>query len=264
MVTVDEEQGMHGLLSLPPELLVEIGLPVWWLMLQRGNPANVCIDGALVLRTAYAQFGITAIPKLVELVVTDPSTDHATAYGTRTPHFVEDEERFVGHMGLWMPQSCRFIDHSVQQFPQVRGETWLPMTMPLGMNGVTNWNQTLGGFAGPRGRLTLTYTPLPEADNTRILSHAYLDRHTEQHHRVGINVATNLLQVLRLDDLRERALATPHARLHALLEVISDAEVRTDTDNNLRFVLPGTEPAGGVYLDQIATSAAPVDRCPPP
>jgi hypothetical protein len=65
----------------------------------------------------------------------------------------------------------------------------------------------------------------PEADNTRILSHAYLDRHAEQHHRVGINVATNLLQVLRLEDLRERALATPHARLHALLEVIGSVRL---------------------------------------
>lgn len=255
MVTVDEDQGMLGLANLPSELLVQIGLPVWWLMLQRGNPANVCLDGALVLRTAYAQFGVTAVPKLVELVVTDPANDHATAYGTRTPHFVDGEDRFVGHMGLWLPQSCRFIDHSVQQFPEVRAETWLPMSLPLGMNGVTNWDQAQGGFAGPRGRLMLTYTPLPETDNTRILSHSYLDRHAEQHHRVGINVASNLLQVLRLEEFRERALATRHTRLHALLDLVGDAEVRADSDNNLRFVLPGTEPDGGVPLDQITVQA---------
>lgn len=85
---VDEREGMIGLANLPPEQLVEIGLPVWWLMLQHGNPANVCLDGALVLRTAYAQFGITAVPKLVTLVVDDPDSDHATGYGTATPHFV--------------------------------------------------------------------------------------------------------------------------------------------------------------------------------
>lgn len=255
MVAVDERQGILGLARLPSELLVEIGLPVWWLILQSGNPANVCLDGALVLRTAYAQFGITAVPKLVELVVTDPGTDHATAYGTQAPHFVDGEDRFVGHMGLWLPHSCRFIDHSVQQFPQARAETWLPMTMPLSMNGVTNWDQTQGGFAGPRGRLMLTYNPLPEAANTRILSHPYLDRHAEQHHRVGINVASNLLQVLRLEELRERALSTPHTRLHALLELVGDADVRSDGDGNLRFVLPGTEASGGVPLDQINPSS---------
>jgi hypothetical protein len=251
MVAVDEREGMLGLANLPPEQLVEIGLPVWWLMLQHGNPANVCLDGALVLRTAYAQFGITAVPKLVELVVDDPARDQSTRYGTRTPHFVDGEDRFVGHMGLWLPQSCRFIDHSVQQFPQVRAVTWLPMALPLGLNGVTDWDHVQAGFIGPRGQLRLTYTPLPEADNARILADAYLYRHAETHHRVAVNVASNLLQILCLEEFRDRALATRHARLHALLGIVGDAEVRADPGNNLRFVLPGTEQAGGVYLDQI-------------
>ncbi len=237
--------------NLPADVLIEIGLPVWWLVLQHGNPANACLDGALVLRTAYAQFGITAVPKLVELVVDNPDRNNATAYGTRTPHFMHGEDRFVGHMGVWLPQSHRFIDHSIQQFPEVRAQTWLPMTVPLGMNGVTDWDQVQNGFAAPRGPLMLTYTPLPEADNTRILTDAYLDRHAQEHHRVGVNIASNLLQVLRLEDFRERALATRHTRLHALLDIVGDAEARADPDDNLRFVLPGTEHAGGVYLDQI-------------
>lgn len=105
VVSVDERQGMIGLANLGPDQLVEIGLPSWWLMLQHGNPANVCLDGALVLRTAYAQLGLTAVPKLVELVVDNPGSDHATGYGTATPHFTDDT--FVGHMGLWLPQSRR-------------------------------------------------------------------------------------------------------------------------------------------------------------
>lgn len=100
MVSVDERQGMIGLANLGPDQLVEIGLPVWWLMLQHGNPANVCLDGALVLRTAYAQLGLTAVPKLVELVVDNPGSDHATGYGTATPHFTDNT--FVGHLGLWL------------------------------------------------------------------------------------------------------------------------------------------------------------------
>lgn len=91
---------MIGLANLGPDQLVEIGLPVWWLMLQHGNPANVCLDGALVLRTAYAQLGLTAVPKLVELVVDNPGSDHATGYGTATPHFTDNT--FVGHLGLWL------------------------------------------------------------------------------------------------------------------------------------------------------------------
>jgi len=220
-------------------------------MLQHGYPANACLDGALVLRTAYTQFGITAEPKLVELLVDDPARDNVTAYGTRTPHFGHGEDPFFGHMGLWLPQSCRFIDHSIQQFPEVRAVTWLPMTLPMGRNGVTNWDQLQGGFGAPRGPLRLAYTPLPEADNARILADAYLDRHADAHHRVGVNIASNLLRMLRLEEFRDRALATRHTRLHTLIDIVDDVEVRADTDSNLRFVLPGTEQAGGVYLDQI-------------
>lgn len=238
-----------GLANLGPDQLVEIGLPVWWLVLQQGNPANVCMDGALVLTVAYAQFGLTAVPKLVELVVDDRTSDHATGYGTTNPHF--SAGRFVGHMGLWMPASRRFVDHSVQQFPEVRAESWLPMTVPLASKGVTDWNQLRGGFAVPRGRLILTYTPLPETDNLRILSDPYVATHAAQHHRVGINVASHLLQVLRLEEFRDRAIATPHSRLHALLDTVGDAEVVPDAQNNLRFLLPGTEHSGGVYLDHI-------------
>ena len=46
-------------------------------------------------------------------------------------------------------------------------------------------------------------------------------------------------------------MATPHTRLHALLDIVGDVEMRTAADDYVRFVLPGTEQAGGVYLDQI-------------
>lgn len=250
VVEIDLDEGMLALASLSPEQLVEIGLSVWWLMLQQGNPAHMCLDGALVLRTAYAQFGITAVPKLVQLVVTDPASDHATHYGTRTPH-IDSRNQFIGHMGLWLPQSCNFIDHTVQQFPEVRAVYGWPMVVLLGVDGITDWNQVQGGFTGPRGRLKLKYYPLPEEDNARLLAHPHLARHAELYHRVGIDIASELLLLLRREEFRERALATPHTCLHALLGIVGDAEKRTDADGYMRFVLPGTEQAGGVYLDQI-------------
>lgn len=45
-------------------------------------------------------------------------------------------------------------------------------------------------------------------------------------------------------------MATPHPRLHALLDLVGGAEMRTSPDDYVRFVLPGTEPTG-VYLDHI-------------
>jgi hypothetical protein len=250
MVAVDEHQGMRGLANLPPEQLVETGLPFYWLMLQQGNPAYVCLDSALVLRTAYAQFGITAVPKLVRLVVTDPARDHARGYGTSIPR-INSNNQFVGHMGLWLPLSCQFIDHTVGQFPEVRAVNPWPVVLMLGMGGITDWNQAQGGFTTERGRLELTYTPWSESDNARILAHPHLARHAELYHRVGVNIASNLLGLLRRAELRERALATPNTRLHALLDILGDAEMRTAADDYVRFVLPGTEQTDGVYLDQI-------------
>lgn len=219
-------------------------------MLQQGKPAYVCLDTALALRTAYAQFGITAEPKAVKLVVTDPASYYAKGYGTRTPH-INSKNEFVGHMGLWLPESWQFIDHTVVQFPQVRAVNGWPVVLLLGMGGITDWNQVQGGLTCERGPLKLTYTPWPEADNAHILAHPHLARHAELYHRVGVNVASDLLQLLRQAEFRERALATRHTRLHALLDIVGDAEARTDADGDARFVLPGTEQAGGVYLDQI-------------
>ena len=223
MVTVDEHQGLRGLASLAPEL---------------------------VLRTAYAQFGITAVPKLVRLVVTDPANDHARGYGTSTPR-INSKNQFVGHMGLWLPRSCQFIDHTVGQFPEIRAMNPWPVVLLLGTGDITDWHQAQGGFVTERGRLELTYTPWPEADNARILAHPHLAQHAELYHRVGVNIASELLGLLRQAEFRERALATPHTRLHTLLGIIGDAAMRTSADDYVRFVLPGTEQASGVYLDQI-------------
>lgn len=57
--------------------------------------------------------------------------------------------------------------------------------------------------------------------------------------------------VLRLEELHDRVIGSPHSRLHALLDAVGDAEVVPDAQNNLRFLLPGTEQSGGVYLDYI-------------
>jgi hypothetical protein len=66
---------------LEPEQLLTVGLPVWWLMLLPGKPANLCLEGGFVLREAFALFGIEAEVKLVELFVHNNATGDATQYG---------------------------------------------------------------------------------------------------------------------------------------------------------------------------------------
>lgn len=242
VIEIDEHQAVEGLMRLGPEQLLEVGLPVWWLVLLPGQPANMCLDGALVLREAFAQFGVVAEPKPVTLIVHDQRTGRSTRFGTEVPRF--DGEYFVGHMGLWLPQSGRFVDHTVQQFPAVRHEGWLPVVVPA--HGLT-WGAARVGV--PRGRLLLEYTPLPDNTNQELLDEAER-RVPERHHRAGVNLASNFLELLRSDELlRDRAVTAPHPRLCRLLELVGEAPTWRDEDHNVRFMVPGTK---GVYLDEIS------------
>jgi hypothetical protein len=65
--------------------------------------------------------------------------------------------------------------------------------------------------------------------------------------------------LLRQPAFRESALATPHTRLHTLLDIVGDAAMNVAGDGYVRFVLPGTEQTGGVYLDQVTMPDEPSD-----
>jgi hypothetical protein len=251
VIRVDEDEAFALLRQLQPEQLLTVGLPVWWLMLLPGKPANLCLEGGLLLREAFALFGITAEVKLVELIVHDERTGRATKYGRSDPYF--DGDRFVGHAGLWLPDSKRFIDHSAQQYPPVRAVSWMPISLRTAAMGVTTWGQQR--FGVPRGDLMLEYIPVDDAVLPAIIDGSELAKHPDKTHRGAINVASNLLAVLRVvPELRERALASPHRRLPELLLAIGDAELINDDEANHRFALPGHP--RGVYLDELAATAS--------
>jgi hypothetical protein len=251
VIRVDEDEAFALLRQLQPEQLLTVGLPVWWLMLLPGKPANLCLEGGFLLREAFAVFGIAAEVKLVELIVHDERTGRATKYGRPDPYF--DGDRFVGHAGLWLPDSKRFIDHSAQQFPPVRAVSWMPISLHTAAMGVATWGQQR--FGVPRGDLMLEYIPVDDAVLPAIIDGSELAQHPDETHRGAVNVASNLLAVLRVvPELRERALASPHRRLPELLRAIGDAELINDDDSNHRFACPGHP--GGVYLDEIAATAS--------
>lgn len=250
VIRVDEDEAFGLLRRLRPEQLLTVGLPVWWLTLLPGKPANVCLQGGFLLREAFALFGIAAEVKLVQLIVHDQRTGRATQYGRPDPHFTG--RHFVGHAGLWLPDSKRFIDHSVQQFPLVRAVSWMPICLHAAALGVTTWGRQR--FGVPRGELMLEYIPVDDTVLPTIIHDSELVKHTDETHRGAVNVASNLLAVLRaVPELRERAVASPYPRLPELLHAIGDAELINDDDSNHRFLVPGYP--GGVYLDEIATPA---------
>ncbi|MET9265228.1 hypothetical protein [Amycolatopsis sp. NPDC004079] len=247
-VHVNEVQAFTLLERLEPEQLLTVALPVWWLLLLPGKPANICLQGAFVLREAFALFGIEADVKLVELIVRDNRTGRATQYGRPDPHFTGDQ--FQGHAGLWLPESKRFIDHSVQQFPPVRAVSWMPVSLHTAGLGVTTWGAQR--FGVPRENLMLEYTPVDDTILPAILDGSAFAEHMDDMHRGGVNVASNLLAALRLPGFRERALDGPYPRLHRLLDAVGDAELINDPGRDHRFLIPGRPE--GAYLDEIAAT----------
>lgn len=249
VVKVDDREGFAFVAGLAPSQLLPLGLPVWRLLLTPGSPANQCLDGSLVLREAFDMFGVRAEPKVVTLTVHDRQTGAATRYGSGEPRFAGGH--FKGHMGLWLPESGRFIDHSVQQFPQVRREGWHPVIakQPAGLI----WGAA--SFGVPRGGLMLEYVTAPDERTAAVLDHAVVRDAAVDHHRAGMNLASNFLDLLRSDELLDRTLAAPHPRLHALVRALAGATSHIDEEQNYRFTLPGTDTA--VYLDDIALTAQP-------
>jgi hypothetical protein len=102
----------------PPDLMVELLPPMLWLEHAVGHPRNMCVSSCVSLHYAYTALGIEAHPRAVDLVVTNRRTDTRTLYGRPDPYW--SEATFHGHCVLWLPGSGRFIDPTVEQYPDVR------------------------------------------------------------------------------------------------------------------------------------------------
>lgn len=242
-ITVDAAGVTKFLMGLPPEWLVPLGAPVWWLNLNVDRPANACLDSALVLREAYAQLGVVAEPKVVVLHARDGATGREYEFGTARPRF--EDGALVGHVGLWLPESGWFVDQTARQFEVLAGQGWLPVMVRRTPG--TPWGR--GALTARRGRLDLSYRTVPEEVGAGLLARpevrAAVRRH---HHRAGVNLAASLVELFRGEGYRERALAAPQARLRQLIDQVGRSPSVVDNDRNLRFELSGTR---GVQLDEI-------------
>ena len=69
------------------------------------------------------------------------------------------------------------------------------------------------------------------------------------HRRARINLASNYLDLLRSEVAIERALASPHPKLHTLIQAVEGATSRIVAEQNYRFGLPGS--TADLLLDEI-------------
>ena len=242
---------LASILSLDAEQLPILGLPSWWLVLAAGRKANACLDAGLTLEAAYQVLGIRAVPVFVEVWTADIYTKDINRRAPDTPSL--DEQGMVhGHAGLWLPDHHRFVDPTVQQFPEVRREFPAPLVthLPAGWNDFAASGQM---FAVPRGDTLISYRPLPIASTADIVDKVRrrgreLDP-PEGHYRAGINVATSFLEALRtVPEAYGRAVTGPYTRIRQLLEAIGTAQIRAK-DGKLRIYLASH--SGGLLLDEI-------------
>ncbi len=178
---------------------MELLLPTLFLNIVAGGPANSCIDVGHILRYAFGMFGIRSHLQLVDLMIRDRASGEGTMYGSPRPSWDEAGKVFDGHCVLWLPESLRIIDATVDQFPMVRR---LGMGPIIGRAALSIGN--LGGETPPpgtnvgvmRGDLMLLYTTAP-AEFAGIIDTPMIRGRAESHCRSATNLAGTTLGDLR-------------------------------------------------------------------
>ncbi|MEV6328515.1 hypothetical protein [Streptomyces sp. NPDC051909] len=218
-----------------PDQLVELVLPHLWAAIADGRmPANVCVDACMTLRNAYGQLGIRA-----ELLSVDLAVRHkdggGTRYGSLTPSWTGTS--WNGHCVLVLPDSERIVDATVEQFDEVREVGAGPMIgkVALSTHGDGSMLQPGAQVLLQRGDLVLAYTVAGPEAIASIVEHPEAVAHADDHHRVGVNVASLTLAALRSEGVRGRAMQAPHPRLRALLRAVGDAPYEADEAGDVRF-----------------------------
>lgn len=205
-----------------------------------GIPPNVCVEACRWLHYAYAQLGIRSVLSAAGLVVSGPA-GNAILRAPVSPSWTGAV--LDGHAILCLPEVRRFVDPTVEQYPEVARYRIGPVS------GLTAGQ--LGGAVRPapfvpgdqlivrRKDLTLVYTLGDPAGTQEIMGHWAVQDRTEVHRRAGINLATVALDFVRgQPDLREAQIP----RLQALLAAAGDYAVRRDPGTgDWFFDLPGQQ-----------------------
>jgi hypothetical protein len=208
---------IHLLLNAPDDVLPLLALPAVWLwnMADTGNAAAHCIDCCVTLQYALAEYGIASQVQAVGVgIVTGDGEPQMIGGGDGLrPHYNRDGT-FNGHTILVIPSAGRFLDPTVQHFdslPRTVGAS-RPVFARLPVPG------GLGTRPFPVDRTDhfVLYVPLP-APYRDAWQHPLLARRAAEHREAGANLAANVADLMRKEEIRPRADASPYPRLRAIL-----------------------------------------------
>jgi hypothetical protein len=252
----------------PPEAIIPVVTSVLWTGIMQGQPANVCVDACLTIGHALGQFGIRTALRAADLGIRDARDGQTILHGHPAPHW--DGKMLVGHCILTLPDQDRFIDATVEQFPQVRALRLGPIAGRSGgaisphTGRLTTQTAGLGRLpagshlAVQRENLVLLYVLAEDEYNRVILDNPIVQGSLPDHRRTGINLASLVVSCLRSPDPEHPARQAAYPRLHALLDAIGDAEITHDENHDCRFLINGSD--SGPRLDELPLPAG----TPPP
>jgi hypothetical protein len=196
-------------------------------------PAERCVDDCLILVHAYAQLGIAAQVRAVELVAR-ASARQCITHGTLTPWW--EDGMVHGHTVVWIPALGHLVDVTAEQYDEIAACRGGPViaACPAGVDSDdARQVETL------RGDLLLTYTLAPAAVTEALLDHPVIRAEGGGHRRRGINVASQVVAWLAERQPPERIRLIPNRRTAALVEAVRDLPEQPTDAGDSRFVLPG-------------------------
>ena len=236
--------------------MVEL-LPVMlWLDHAAGHPRNLCVSACLGLQQTYAELGIAANPRAVDVVVTNQVTDHRTYYGRQDPYWTGTTSH--GHCILLLPGSGRFVDPTVEQFPELRRYQLGPICgRAVAVQGTAEQRAAFArgefpecsAFGVRRGDLLLLYTVV-DPNGAIVTQVPTIALEEAEHERSARNLASQTLALLAQPEVIGRARQAPHPRVRALLELLDGAHPDV-IDGDWKFTLandPGHRP---LRLDEL-------------
>ncbi|MFD1147887.1 hypothetical protein [Saccharothrix hoggarensis] len=263
-----------GAEEIDSALLIEMLLPVLWLSRLEAFAVNSSVEGAMVLHHAYEQFGITSYVYTVTFSITDSSTDWSTKYGRLDPRW--DAGVLDGHCLLWLPQSGRVVDATVEQFSTAPGS--MPQLLVGRGTSLTPPERTSAGGGLAAGTLLPVLSPvgllhyeLTGPEYRDLVSSSLTQEANEQYRRAGVNLASRALTLLRVGPVAERVRKVPYPRLHALLDAVGNAEFVVEPNGDFFFTIRSDDVERSLRLDAITievvdalVSRYPEDREPRP
>jgi hypothetical protein len=267
--SIDDAQvtTLLGNVKIDPALLIELLLPVLWLSRVEAFAMNSSVEGSMVLHHAYQQLGIASDVYTVTLSITNRANDRSTEYGRADPRW--HNGILDGHCLLWLPQSGRVVDATVEQFPAAAGSAPAPVVGRVGGSTLSAWDSAGGSLAAGTllsvtSAVGLLLYKLTGPEYRDLVTSSLTPNDNERYRRAGVNLASRALTLLRVGSVAERVRTVPYPHLHTLLDAVGNAEFVVEPAGDFFFTVRSDDVEHSLRLDAIPIGAvdAAVAHCP--